>query len=339
MTLQSRAFSLFPVSSSIAPVTLTIDATAEKVGIVMQVPKTGNWRTIYFHLSDVTGTHTLRYSVQGLGTDGNPNGTIAASGTGTAANGWFSLTLSADHAVTRGDFIAVVCDFSAYTSGGVGVTTANIQDFLFPYCTHFTAAWAKQGRSGCVAIAYDDGTFACIPGVYPLAISDLTYNSGSTPDEAGLIFQLPYPCKVLGMNVTIRQITGLPDFDLYDSDGTTVLQTCSITDADFTNGTTGTYQVIFDSSSTLSANTNYRLVMKPTTASNVRLVYGDAPTAASLDGMPGGQQFHWTQRTNAGAWTETTTRRPLIGLLLDANDDGAGGGGGLAANPLGGFAT
>jgi hypothetical protein len=337
MTLQTRAFSLFPVTSSIAPVTLTIDASAEKVGVIMQVPKTGNWRTIWFHLSGVTGTHTLRYSVRGLGTDGNPDGTIAASGTGTAANGWFSIQLSADYAVTRGDNIAVVCDFSAYTSGGVGVTTTNVQDYLFPYVTHFTAAWAKQGRSPVVAVAYDDGTFACAPGVYPLAISDQTYNTGSTPDEIGLIFSLPYPCRVMGMSASVRQITGLPDFILYDSDGTTVLASHSVTDADFINSTTGHYLALFDTSPTLAANTNYRAVFKPTTASDVRLVYGDAPSAAALDGMPGGQASHWTQRTNAGAWTETTTRRPLISIWLDAADDGASGGGGLAANPLGGF--
>lgn len=326
MTIQTRAFTQFPVSSSIAAVALTIDASAEKVGIIMQVPKTGNWRKLWFHLSGVTGTHTLRYSVQGLGTDGNPDGTIAASGTGTAANGWFGIQLSADYAVTRGNNVAVVCDFSAYTSGGVGVTTANVQDYLFPYVTHFTASWAKQNRSPVVAIEYDDGTFSCAPGVYPLAINDQTYNTGSTPDEVGLIFSLPYPCKIMGMAATVRQITGLPDFILYDSDGTTVLASRSVTDADFTNGTTGTYQAMFSTSPTLNANTNYRAVFKPTTASDVRLVYGDAPSAAALDSMPGGQSFHWTQRTNAGSWTETTTRRPLISLLVDAADDGLGGG-------------
>jgi len=326
MTLQTRAFTQFPVSSSIAPVTLTIDASTEKVGITMQAPKTGNIDTIWFHLSGVTGTHTLRYSIQGVDASGFPNGTIAQSGTGTAANGWFSLTLGTSHSVTRGEVMAVVCDFSAYTSGGVGVTTTNVQDYLFPYISHLTASWAKVSRSPVVALQYDDGSFGAAPGVYPLAISDQTYNNGSTPDECGLIFSLPYPCKVLGMAVTTRSITGLPEFVLYDSDGSTVLETYTIADADYTNSTTGTYVIIFDTSPTLQANTNYRAAFKPTTASDIRLVYGDAPSAAALDGMPGGSEFHWTQRTNAGSWTETTTRRPLIGLLLDSVDDGLGGG-------------
>jgi len=52
-----------------------------------------------------------------------------------------------------------------------------------------------------------------------------------------------------------------------------------------------------------------------------------------LDMLSGGQAFHFSSRADAGAWSDTTTRRPIMGLILSAADDGVGGGGGMIVNP------
>jgi len=54
--------------------------------------------------------------------------------------------------------------------------------------------------------------------------------------------------------------------------------------------------------------------------------------AAAMDGFPGGQNVHRTERTDLGAWTDTTTKRPWMGVLLTGFNDGAGGG--LAFPPV-----
>ena len=78
----------------------------------------------------------------------------------------------------------------------------------------------------------------------------------------------------------------------------------------------------------LTANTYYRLVVKPTTANNITVVDYTFASVALMDAISGGQYCHKTERTDAGAWTDTTTRRPWMGFLIDQLDDGVGGSGG-----------
>jgi hypothetical protein len=42
----------------------------------------------------------------------------------------------------------------------------------------------------------------------------------------------------------------------------------------------------------------------------------------------GGDTVSFASRTDAGAWTETDTRRMFAGVRISAIDDGSGGGGG-----------
>ena len=44
--------------------------------------------------------------------------------------------------------------------------------------------------------------------------------------------------------------------------------------------------------------------------------------------MDGGPNFHYTSRTDAGAWTDVTTQRPWMGLELLQIDASSGGNGG-----------
>ena len=56
----------------------------------------------------------------------------------------------------------------------------------------------------------------------------------------------------------------------------------------------------------------------------LELMEFDVNSASLMEAIEGGQLFHHTSRTDAGAWTQTTTKRPLIALRVSAIDNGVG---------------
>ena len=151
-------------------------------------------------------------------------------------------------------------------------------------------------------------------------------NTGTTPDEVALKFKFPFPVKIKGWYGRITPAAG-GDFQaiLYDSDGTTALQTISYDGDIRLSNATGNYIDYFSSSQAILKDTFYRLAVKPTTTTTITLGGNTHTAAAILDALPGGQNLHESTRTDAGAWTDTTTDRPQIGLIIDSADDAVGG--------------
>jgi hypothetical protein len=318
---------------------VTIDAAGEKVAFLVTAPKTGNVQRVGFLLGAVTTAEDLKVSLQDidLGT-GDPDGaadqSVVVAAAGVVSNTWITATLSASRAVTRGQRFYVVIEFNLAT-GFVAVQTGGGQArpafAQLCYSSHYTGSWTKQttGNQPVVALEYDDGTYGPILGSYPMSLRGSTsFHNGSTPDEIALKFRFPAPVKIGGCWLAINMTNGAAaDIVLYDSDGTTALETMSV-DEDETTESGGMAGVCyFSQERTLAANTYYRLSLKPTNGTTTNLIWFDVAAAAILDAWDGGQGFHWSERTDAGAWTDTTTKRPMIGLIVTALDDGAGGGG------------
>jgi hypothetical protein len=143
-------------------------------------------------------------------------------------------------------------------------------------------------------------------------------------------FQVPFPCSTIGCKIMLAPAAGA-DFTvkLYAADGTTVLQTAATHDGDIarSSGSYG-FTVYWPTEQALTANTNYHIMIEPSTTNQVTLQYFDVNAAALLDQVEGGQQFHYVDNSGAsGAFVATTTRRPSIGLILSAFDDGVSAGG------------
>src|SRR3990167_2576025 len=150
---------------------------------------------------------------------------------------------------------------------------------------------------------------------------------------------LPYKCRVWGAEANITTASGDADFVLYE--GTTSLTSVTI-DKDVV-GTMSASRCVtkkFPSPQIITINTEYFLSVKPTSANSVNLMEITTPSAAAMDEMELGQNCHFGSRTDAGAWTLDTSRRPMISLIIDQLDDGAGGSGGpVGANIRGGFSN
>lgn len=310
----------------------TIDATGERIGYIFEVPATGNIDRVTFRTNAVTTSETLRAGLYTIDASGDPTATqYAGSGFGTqatpAATTTYEVTLGTPAAATMGNVIALVVEFdSAIGNLSFPAVTALVASG-FPYIDLFTGTWAHTTSQFPVCgIRYDSGIYydiGCIPG--NIAATS-TFNSGSTPDEIGNIWTPAFDCRISGF-------WGLADFDnaldvvLYDTDGTTALQTRSVVAAN--RGSTGQAQTrrYFATPQVLAAGSAYRLVLKPG-AGNIAMHRLTLLAAAAMGGMPLGTAMFETSRVNAGAWTETAAQRISIGPIIDQLDNGAGGGGG-----------
>jgi hypothetical protein len=324
----------------------TFNASGQKMGWVFQAPKTGSIRKVHFLTGAVTTPTDTDVRIEtvntGAGT-GDPSGTLLGANTNVTlpsasitTNTWtISPALTSDAAVTKGDIISAVLVptgtpnfiINQYTTG-VSASTR------FPYSTTFNGAtWSKQTAFSVFAVEYSDGTFDEISQVFPVtSINAHTFSTAGTPDEHALRFSLPFTARVAGIWI-VADPDGDVDLVLYD--GTSALATKTF-DTDIRQGTgAGVHYLRFAAAVTVTANTVYRIGLKPTTPTNIVLYSMDVNSNAIMNQLGGGQNFYHSTRVDGGSWTDVTTRRLFAGLILDGVDVTSGGGGGSAAASVG----
>lgn len=324
-----------PPFQSGTPAFVTLATLADgndKAAYIFRVPKTGNTKAVGFRIGTLTTPQDLRISFQDVdAATGNPDGTedqTVVIASAALAVGW-NTTGTITRAVTRGDLLAIVI----MADSGVPSLTISVPQLAatsdsveFPYAGGYTTGWLKYARCGCLALQYDDDSYEPLDGfAYPFtAFNTDAYNTGSAADEIGLIFQLPFTAKVDG-GWMWSNVSGDAQVLLYDSDGTSVLATATL-DKD-QDATAGRHYFTWSSAITLSPSTSYRLVLKPTSGTNVSLYNYEVSSAAHFDMCSLGQVAHYTSRADAGAWTEVTTKRPFMGVRVSSvqTDPGTGG--------------
>lgn len=315
---------------------LLIDATGEKAAFVIEIPKTGTITSVGFLTNTVLTSQTLRASLQTL-SGGNPTGTFYGGSTqGTqaapASNTYNEVTLGTPASVTRGDRVGLVVEWDS-TVGSANIAYTGSSGGLagnFPNSNLFTTSWASNSGFPICSLGYS-GTFYPVRGCWPWSVppTQLTFNSGSSPNEYALAFQLPFPCTASGFwglinpaNVTTDDIT----INLYQ--GTTLLSSLSLPAVTF-QSTAGHNlgQGDFPAAINLVANTQYYLSVLPATTGNIHVDVFNTLDAAHMGAFPGGTAFTLATRAG-GAWTAVPAQRPMLGLYLDSFQDGTGGGGG-----------
>lgn len=339
MALQSVGQMLIPsVTPGPASVNVTtnfdtaqflMDAAAEKVAMIIRAPRTGTISKIAIRTATVSVGGDADFRLETVdATTGDPTGTLLGTNTNVtvtlnASSTWFTGTLTAGASVTKGDLFAVVI---ANSSGTYTITSmaSGVYRASFPYMGHMTAAWVKFSQAPVLALEYSDTNYYPVLGCMPTSnIVNQAFNTGSVIDERGIKFRLPFPVRVSG---AWAQVEADNDFTirLYDSDGTSVLlsQTC---DPEIRFGTNhGIRYEDFASTAILLPNVDYRLTLLPTTASNITSHEVVAPSAAVMAALPWGTSIHLTTRADAGAWTDTTTQRVQMGIIVDQVDYSGG---------------
>jgi len=304
--------------------------TAERIAIITRAARAGAIHSIDFPTATVTTGQDVTVSLQDIDSSGNPDGTPDQSGTVTVAssddNVWKSVTFGADRTVAAGEIFAVVIDWTS-TAGDMQIRATAGLSGEASYFARYSGSWARVSRGPELVIHYADGVIANGYGLLGAGTSNTSFGTGSSPDEIVNLFQLPAGGRALGAKFRGRIESA--EIVLYNAAGT-VLATAYIAEGAFNSATTFTsmfYVPFLTTKPTLSADTNYRLVLKPTSADTARLYAFDFISSAARAGFPDGARIQRTSRTDAGSWTETDTSISALSLVLDTIETGGGGSG------------
>jgi hypothetical protein len=317
---------------------VTLDATDDKLEIVFQVPADWDGSAIaelWWRCSNVTTPPTYKVSLQGVDGSGVPDGTIKASGnafatiTPTLSSGW--LSLGSSYTPSPGEWLSIVTEYSSGTIGASNNAAFVSSSSAWP--SHVPYFYSVQGGvRGTRSTTHPIYGFATASKSFGLPLSGTssatTISRDTTPDEIGLKFTLPagwgHSYKVAGLEGLWRyqNSTGtIATLTLYDASDN-VLQQVDI-DAEYLNtGSTHRRTTSYFDEATLSAlkfGSTYRLTLKPTSASNTpQLSYASVDVLRSQDqyAFDSGDLLCFTQRTDGGAWTDTTTKRLYWNLIL-----------------------
>lgn len=328
-----------------------INASGDRVAFVVRVPKTGTLDWFEFRTATVSNNpdNGLRLSFQDVDmSNGNADGVqdqfFDYNPGSFSSNTWItpSQVLTNDgtsggtkRSVTAGQYLACVIDFASFTASdslGFSLVTSNTsvydgsQDMY--HLDGSAGTYTRGGNQPIMALKYSDGTYGEFPTLAMgpfLTFNTRTFNSGSTPDERALRFQVPVSMRVKGFWVRLDPDAAV-DVILYDN-ADNVLGSNSY-DPDVRVQTNGAPFFGYFAPVTLTANTTYRLSVKPTSGSNISIYDFDVTANSRLGAVPGGIEWYSSTRTDAGSWSDTTTNRPYMGLLFDGVDVSAGGGSG-----------
>lgn len=330
----------------------TFDATTDLAVWIFQAPKTGTLDRMDVNIAAITTWPSggVQVGWQGVTETAVPtvnNGSFTHSVTVTASPGagWWNPGSFVDggaakKSVTQGDLIAFVMK---PVSGTVSFTVNRIDSTNLPigggligkfpmYLANTSGTTAISATGLSVALWYDgDSAPTSFSPHAPPVLAMTTKTVASTnPDYAGLLFRVPFSCKVKGAmiradvdsNATIKLIT---------NDASTPL--ASVTWDSERRATDGSGQMLFmfTSEVTLSVNTDYRVIIDNSASATACTMTVWTVAAASHRGAwPYGETSALTTSNDGTTWTDTTTSQPLFALLVSALDDGVGGGGGLA---------
>jgi hypothetical protein len=322
-----------------------INGSGQRLGYVFCVPRSGTCTRIGVRISNCASAVTSRLGLYTVDGSGHPTSTLYGGsnfGTFTPAVATYSeVTLGAAATMTQGDMAAIVLEFDS-TAGDMFVSCQGGTFYVYGlgYTARFNGtSWAKQvnGQTWFSHLYYSDdgGTYpdiACHPFTAIQATGTYNLNTAGA-DEYAIKIAPPAACRVAGIWHNFATAAGA-NYEAILYDGTTAERT-EVMDGDHAASTAinGARLVYFPTGYTVAAGQTIRAAIRPTTTTNVtwrRHPLFAAGAEQSL-GLPQGTCE--STRVDLGAWSDTSTNLPSIGLILDQIDDGASAGGGLLRHP------
>ena len=332
-----------------SPTPTLMDAANEGAAWKFRAPKAGNIRKIGFMVGSVTTPQSLDIRLETLDSSMAPTGTLWGTTTNGAvasptADTWFWVTLTSDAVVAKHDNLCAVVRWSGtagnlninYTAGGTGPAIA----LCAAMANTNGSTWSNNGGCPNFAIEYDDGSRPWVGG-FPMTVgSSGSLNTASTPDEWGFRATFNFRGRVWGIWMYPNSISsgGTLGAKLYDMSNH-VLASGSGFDHDFWLGLGGFTHLFvpFSTPYILEPGVEVRGTILPETTTGVIKVGATIDSAGTRESHMTGLNFQRTQRTDAGAWSDSATEIPYVGLAYDQLEDGAsfkrhpGMSGGIAA--------
>lgn len=303
---------------------MSITGTTIRGGWVIRMPAAGTIDTIRWRTAAVTSAADVRVRLETV-SGGFPTGTLVAAGAeGSVASAalasatTYETTIGTPPTMAAGDLVAVVFDSPTGSPNWSQVNSAST-DFVSGQLTNIPkmatyngTSWSKLSGIPIGGVKVSGAYLAGLTVVDQFATT--SFNSGSTPDERGIVVAMPFTCRAVGLYMASIIADADPmDLVLYD-DADTVLGTCTVSGGKYANTTAWP----FDSGAgiQMDAGATYRVTCKPTSGSSINILSVNPGTAA-LAAIMGGNGAKHTERTNAGAWTDTDYKRTLVGIVFD----------------------
>jgi len=304
----------FPHPTFIAGATTTpLNTTNTQVAnVIIGAKAIANIDRVKFYLTAVTTSAQIRVSLQQVGSAGNPNGTILASGLYTPGEaGLHTVTLNQAVNISGGSAIAIVLD---NYSGSANITVAQVAyndpKGISTYGDYYAGgAWTKQARNYILYATDASGVpvLPTLPYIRPYG-----YNAGSNPDECGVKVTIPFNATIIGGWLQ-ADLDAAANLSIYTPSGT---QYVVSTNADTRANANVTIYHFYCSPFDVTANQQVIVSLVPTTTTDVTAYqyYNTIDTTSMPYMCPGYGYIEGVQRTDAGAWSTNTT--PLIGGVI-----------------------
>ena len=311
-----------------SPASMSLNDADNSVAMVLSVPRDGTIDKIGVNVTTLTGNPpAYNVGLVTVDTGGYPTTTAYGGGAITendfTGTGWTWVTLGTAAVGTAGDIVAarVWPNLTAGTPNASNYAAVSRYptpgQWKHPQTFYYTTGWLRYTALS-VGIMYSDGSI-CLPSI---TSGHVSYDTGSDPDEIGVLFQVPFACVCVGAVIYIMPEAAAADFTitLYNA-ANDVLATITADQSQTLQSSTSPLLLpVYWDAVTLAADTDYRLTVLPTSTSNVSLSVVTVNEVASRSWWPEGARWQQTGRTDAGAWTETTTKLPMLGVILSSFD-------------------
>lgn len=312
----------------------TLDAAGEYSAYVIQAERDMVISHLGYQLTAI-GSPTADVRIETIDASGLPSGTLWATNTnivtGTlTSNTWRVDALTAPATITKGQWFALKFVYNTGTSIGTRVVTNYLLPFALPYKVTNTTGSAVKSRSGGVIIAFGSNAttfYKNSSGLAALSDTNGTFNSSTAAGTArGLRFRMPFSGTLNGATWFGFSTNGDYNLNLLTDVGVLIKSMAFDGDYSVISNTNGNVVSLFDVGISLAANTWYRLVIEPTTATNVTMQRMNMPATASnyYPCWPYGDSAFWTTFTTAGGWVDTTDQKPVMDAILSQIEVGPG---------------
>lgn len=295
------------------------------------------------------GAHTIALQGVSAASPAIPDGSTKSSGNAsctvnppatTADDGkYLCCTMTSSYAATIGEDLAMTISCAS------GCDASNRSTWAFATNNNFgrnPAPYAYRKDDGAAATFSNRGPmYAYVDSDgrawgNPVAVQDIsTFNSSSTPDEKGTVFVIPATqCAtrtLIGFSALMKLPIAATSARAHVYTGTTSLGYANI-DGDMIyegNGANEHYPstFYFNAPISITCGSTYRLTVQAQDATSAVGVFNYSCTSAEVCSATfGGASWYYTERTDAGAFSDTATKKVPVSLIFSDSTVSGGGG-------------
>ncbi len=283
---------------------------------------------VYVHTTTVAGDLTATIQTV-TGSTFAPSGTLYhANATSTVSlltsddAVWKEFTFAAPITITAGDTIAFCCNRVSGTFTGSLLITRSYDTKTNIPALFNSATGAMTLNTGRIPVfAVHDTTLGYFPMLGSTSfIGRATQNvaSNTTPDEIGIYFTMPYTARCRDIWFTISGFNNTDSIRvrLYDASNNVLFSQTNTFGTSYTVTTAGYHAAIIPNGIVLKKGQSYRATIESLTTGAMTIAYWTVGTGYP-NVHPSGGWTQWTERTDAGSWTDSATRHCEMFMRFD----------------------